>query len=1114
MEQDILDMAPLPDNDKNTANKNKEDEDKLKPKEPQKDEKTLSNLNDRELKALLDEAINYKNPKDREGKSELFNDLLLEAEETERIARATSAGGSELVRHCNPAARRQRHSGGPRGRRYAGPSSSGLMGRSVTERGTHGGSLDNLAKEELYEATCRRLRGARKSSTSSSGASSSYGGNQVRVSARQREGGSLPSNVNSGETSRDFLEEAKRSKEMKDKEYVVVDMDKDRLENDLLARGYEERFIDGGGPSKVGVATPETHISTVTPKYTSKATLHIQQSGNRATNVDDPLPLELESTSDKNKLLDASTVAKVIQNSKCQVIIPAYPVKASCLDEKKVDENGNALHQTKEKKKKKQSDKNVVVLQSENIEGHKSEIINNVDQLLQFIEGTTDNMKSRVAQSKSKQLHKQHASEDGGSKAGKKRHTKSSVKDVGGQLGGDGRHELKVSKSNSLGEISGMKLDRDFEAFSSNKNKQDKEEENVVLRGNKSSIDRARERRSWGNVEPHSFQALYNASSLENLETSTDTWEVTRPKKKSKKRRNSVSSASGARQNSSAGGVFSSGSHEDRRSRRAPTPDLGAVIVGISNAKTTQSMPHSEKSNDSSSDVDSVHSLPMDGPISYADIAKNSEKKKPSPEKQERSMPMNKEKSPQSTKNQPETDIKYTGTCHVTAQIISVQEKSPLSSASSSSSAINTETGSRTNKIVVPDVNNIKSFPAITGSVTKTTTVSLQTQNSSTSDKAVQSTLSYEDSFVREKSATVFDKNGVAVPNVSSDASQPGTVPTIEVQTSSLPPSNSSLVATGKRQGSAIPKEKRNRGTVGGNEPVLSPPNNSVQGFFGAQSDVSESFFSQFMRDSAQYATQRMPPDIMEVSAIEKIQLMNCSSVNSSCNANDTPQSSTQVSYTNPPSTPMTPNATSTPMDSAGNKGKRKKVINNSGSTPKSRNSETRTFAGENVAASVCDTNLEERGAGSKLVNGICDELPHSSSSLPQPTPALSQTADSPPPVVILSGLSKEVPSGLVFGFDINEQLLLEDCRGDDDALLPRQSDSIVVSEPNVSENDVSQENIERSPYQEEDWVRRYKPPPVDRGPPKHNHDKIVNFILTAWESVLNQQIPYYSDSV
>lgn len=120
---------------------------------------------------------------------------------------------------------------------------------------------------------------------------------------------------------------------------------------------------------------------------------------------------------------------------------------------------------------------------------------------------------------------------------------------------------------------------------------------------------------------------------MENLETATDNWEVTRPKKKSKKRRNryvscftlkmyefyynwsSVSSASGARQTSSNSGMSSLVSNEDRRTRRAPTPDLGAP----SNAKITRSMPHSEKSNDSS-DVDSVHSLPIDGPISYADI--------------------------------------------------------------------------------------------------------------------------------------------------------------------------------------------------------------------------------------------------------------------------------------------------------------------------------------------------------------------------------------------------------------------------------------------------------------------------------------------------------------
>ena len=33
----------------------------------------MQNLDDTELKNLLDEAITYKSPKDRKGKSELFN---------------------------------------------------------------------------------------------------------------------------------------------------------------------------------------------------------------------------------------------------------------------------------------------------------------------------------------------------------------------------------------------------------------------------------------------------------------------------------------------------------------------------------------------------------------------------------------------------------------------------------------------------------------------------------------------------------------------------------------------------------------------------------------------------------------------------------------------------------------------------------------------------------------------------------------------------------------------------------------------------------------------------------------------------------------------------------
>lgn len=105
---------------------------------------------------MLEEAINYKNPKDRVGKSKLFNHMLNEAEEEERNARAARAGGSELVRYCNPSAKR-----GSRHRKK--PSSS------ISETLMHGGSLDNLAKEELFETSKQRTKKS--------------------VSARQREGG-------------------------------------------------------------------------------------------------------------------------------------------------------------------------------------------------------------------------------------------------------------------------------------------------------------------------------------------------------------------------------------------------------------------------------------------------------------------------------------------------------------------------------------------------------------------------------------------------------------------------------------------------------------------------------------------------------------------------------------------------------------------------------------------------------------------------------------------------------------------------------------------------------------------------------------------------------------
>ncbi|XP_044598662.1 GATA zinc finger domain-containing protein 7-like isoform X2 [Cotesia glomerata] len=138
---------------------------------------TLSTLNERELRALLDEAITYTgSTKDREGKSNLFKELLQEAEvdETEEGRRAvTSSRGL-------PGSNRRRH-----------------KRDSTCERLTHGGSLQNLAQPlncefdssftYLTSGSSHTYSGSRRKSKKHSGSN---------VSARQREGGSLPSNVN------------------------------------------------------------------------------------------------------------------------------------------------------------------------------------------------------------------------------------------------------------------------------------------------------------------------------------------------------------------------------------------------------------------------------------------------------------------------------------------------------------------------------------------------------------------------------------------------------------------------------------------------------------------------------------------------------------------------------------------------------------------------------------------------------------------------------------------------------------------------------------------------------------------------------------------------------
>lgn len=180
---------------------------------------------------------------------------------------------------------------------------------------------------------------------------------------------------------------------------------------------------------------------------------------------------------------------------------------------------------------------------------------------------------------------------------------------------------------------------------------------------------------------------------------------VTKPKKKSKKRHNSISG--GRRQNSTS-------ESNAKHANRAASPDL--------RGKSACSVPHSEKSNDSS-DVDSVHSLPIDGlnaPISYADIAKNSEKlkeKKVSPEKTEK-VP-NKEKSPTvKVELEPKPEVKVIQT--ITNLFVDKHN------------IVVTPVINNVKNIPPPDVHNIKCFPAISNNNHKTVQVSVEKTNNKT----------------------------------------------------------------------------------------------------------------------------------------------------------------------------------------------------------------------------------------------------------------------------------------------------------------------------------------------------------------------------------------------
>ncbi|XP_070154615.1 serine-rich adhesin for platelets isoform X3 [Polyergus mexicanus] len=684
----------------------------------QEEPATLSELNDSELRALLDEAITYKCPKDREGKSHLFKELLQEAEADE-----TKEGHRVICNsRCLPGSNRRRH-----------------KRDSVSERLTHGGSLQNLAHPIASEfdssfayptsSSCHTYGSSRKKNKKYIGPS---------VSARQREGGSLPSDVDASHslaslanldlsfdkkknfcversaydwtnkeksksldkpsyTSTKKEEKEKEKKESKrdtvssseieletrekrigkgkygtnkmlesdnpppESDYMVIDL------GDIEVGAISERNV---GSMASGIQRPRsldtendegTEMRIIEPRkpihYVTLATLdvdspiefpirdHKQEKSKMSVNGTEVTgtlcqPHNSVKCSIGGASNSSSTSQSKIVPSLCSVMPswqaqnltlgqlcaegPRYTAQHITMkdpsvsgEKKSLDENGNAVQSyndrfAKKLRRKHTQEHNVKVYNAENVEGHRNE---DIDSLINFIE----NKESKSKKGKTSNPVRVKAN------SGTKPRTRE--KDTK-------REQLpsKLQKSNSLEEISKTKLEdlttEKSVSSSGASSVSSQHGENVALRRPKqrstgdATVDSRGDRRSWGTEEGQSiycndtgedYTSRRNSNKKINPEPEHETAEflVVTKKKKSKKQRRS---SSGSRaQNLTTSGSYLQNSRGFSNEYRTPlSPEL--------RRKSASSMPPSDKSD--SSDLDSVHSLPVTSNSSKHNLTK------------------------------------------------------------------------------------------------------------------------------------------------------------------------------------------------------------------------------------------------------------------------------------------------------------------------------------------------------------------------------------------------------------------------------------------------------------------------------------------------------------
>ncbi|XP_018347375.1 PREDICTED: probable serine/threonine-protein kinase DDB_G0282963 isoform X3 [Trachymyrmex septentrionalis] len=678
----------------------------------QEESTTLSMLNDKQLRDLLDEAITYKCPKDREGKSKIFKELLLKAEADDEKGRRVIPNS-----RCFSGSNRKRQ----KGEYYV----------SETDL-THVTSLQELARSEFdHSFNCGKDRSKNKKQNPG-----------PSVSARQREGGSLPSNVNASHNlaslanldlifdKKSFCEERpaydwtnkeksksldkpsyiSTKKEEKEKEKKELKRDtanssgeaesetrekriskgkfgtNEMLESDNPPPEYKSDYmvIDLGdvevgaisernvGSTASGIQRPRsldtendegTELKIIEPRkpiqqYVTRASFDIGGQTSVDTTIEFPIrdhkqeksKMSVNGTEVTGALFQphnsvkcgiggasngSSTSQSKIVPSLCSVMPASWQTQNITMEgpryttqhitmkdpsvsgeKKSLDENGNAVQpyngERKKPRRKHTQEHNVKVYNAENVEGHRNE---DIDSLINFIE----NKESKNKKGKTGNPVRVKTS------SGTKPRTRE--KDTK-------REQLpsKLKKSNSLEEISKTKLeDLTTEKSPSSSGASSVSSQhgvNIALRRPKqrstgdATVDSRGDRRSWGTEEGQSiycndtgedYMSRRNSNKKINPEPEHETeFLVVTKKKKSKKQRRS---SSGSRaQNLTTSGSYLQNSRGFSNDYRTPlSPEL--------RRKSASSMPPSDKSADSS-DLDSVHSLPVTSNTSKHNLSK------------------------------------------------------------------------------------------------------------------------------------------------------------------------------------------------------------------------------------------------------------------------------------------------------------------------------------------------------------------------------------------------------------------------------------------------------------------------------------------------------------